>query len=79
MRLADLISRVALHYAADRERNIELPKDVPFCLCVYVNTLEPKMSAITAIDESKSATFAEMVAAIAEDMQFPSESPKSIN
>jgi len=78
MKIADLLSRVALRYAAaDKSQNVDIPKGTPYCVCIYVDPNEPRISSIAALDESKEATFAQMVEAIAEDLQKPKEEESS--
>ena len=70
MKIADVLSKLALRYASS-DQNTDMPPGTPYCVCIYVNPLEPRVSAIAALDESKEATFAEMVEAVAEDLRTP--------
>jgi hypothetical protein len=70
MKIADVLAKLAVRYAAS-DQNDELPEKTPICVCIYVNPLEPRVSAIAALDGSKQATFADMVEAVADDLRTP--------
>ncbi len=72
MKLADLLSKVALRYAAaGDDQNVEVARETPICICIFLDPNTPRMSAIVALDEGNQASFAEMVTEIAADLSKP--------